>query len=62
MGVNVHYIPVHTQPYYEKMRFKSVDFPAARHYYGEIMSLAMFQTMTELQQDRVVFALEGALR
>jgi len=61
IGVNMHYIPVHTQPYYAAMGFKSGDFPAAQDYYSEAISIPMFQTMTELQQDQVVAALRKVL-
>ncbi len=54
IGVNLHYIPVHTQPYYQKMGFKEGDFPEAERYYEEAISLPMFSTMTEQQQDEVV--------
>lgn len=62
IGVNLHYIPVHTQPYYQRMGFKPWDFPEAQRYYAEAISLPMFQTMTEAQQDEVVAALHKALQ
>lgn len=61
IGVNLHYIPVHTQPYYLRMGFKDGDFPNAEAYYREAISLPMFQTMSEAQQDQVVAALRNAL-
>lgn len=61
IGVNLHYIPVHTQPYYERMGFKPDDFPQAQAYYREAISLPMYQTLTETQQDQVVAALDKAL-
>lgn len=60
IGVNLHYIPVHMQPYYQRMGFKAGDFPQAERYYGEAISLPMFQTMSEAQQDKVVQAFRGA--
>ncbi|APR03767.1 UDP-4-amino-4,6-dideoxy-N-acetyl-beta-L-altrosamine transaminase [Thauera chlorobenzoica] len=62
IGVNLHYIPVHTQPYYQQMGFKAGDFPEAEHYYAEAISLPMFQTMSEAQQDQVIAALSGTLK
>jgi UDP-4-amino-4,6-dideoxy-N-acetyl-beta-L-altrosamine transaminase len=62
IGVNLHYIPVHTQPYYQQMGFKAVDFPEAERYYAEAISLPMFQTMSEAQQDQVIAALSGTLK
>ncbi|NAZ46788.1 UDP-4-amino-4,6-dideoxy-N-acetyl-beta-L-altrosamine transaminase [Vibrio toranzoniae] len=54
VGVNLHYIPVHTQPYYENMGFKEGAFPASEAYYKEAISLPMFHTMTDEQQEMVV--------
>ena len=61
IGVNLHYIPVHTQPYYQLMGFKLGDFPQAESYYAEAISLPMFQTMNEQQQDRVISVLQEVL-
>lgn len=61
IGVNLHYIPVHTQPYYARMGFKAGDFPEAMRYYAEAISLPMFATLTEAQQDTVAAALQKAL-
>lgn len=61
IGVNLHYIPVHTQPYYQRMGFKLGDFPEAERYYAEAISLPMYQSMTIEQQDQVVSALQRAL-
>ncbi len=54
IGVNLHYIPVHTQPYYQKMGFRQGDFPEAEQYYAEAISLPMYPTMNEEQQGRVI--------
>jgi UDP-4-amino-4,6-dideoxy-N-acetyl-beta-L-altrosamine transaminase len=61
IGVNLHYIPVHTQPYYQRMGFRQGDYPEAERYYAEAVSLPMFQTMTEPQQDQVVAAVRKAV-
>lgn len=61
IGVNLHYIPVHTQPYYQRMGFRQGDYPEAERYYAEAISLPMFQTMTEAQQDAVVAAVRKAV-
>lgn len=61
IGVNLHYIPVHTQPYYQRMGFRPGDFPEAERYYSEAISLPMYPTMTEGQQDRVIDALRKIL-
>ncbi|MCI2807807.1 UDP-4-amino-4,6-dideoxy-N-acetyl-beta-L-altrosamine transaminase [Eoetvoesiella caeni] len=54
IGVNLHYIPVHTQPYYKHLGFKEGQFPEAERYYAEAISLPMYATLTALQQDVVV--------
>lgn len=61
IGVNLHYIPVHTQPYYQQMGFKQGDYPKAEKYYTETISLPMFQNLTNEQQDQVVEALRKVL-
>ena len=62
IGVNLHYIPVHTQPYYQNMGFKQGDFPEAERYYSEAISLPMYQGLTDQQQDGVVRVLEFVLK
>jgi len=54
IGVNVHYIPVHTQPYYQDMGFQLGDFPVSENYYSRTISLPMFTTLTDEQQESVV--------
>ena len=61
IGVNVHYIPVHLQPYYREMGFNPGDFPAAEAYYAGAISLPMFAKLTFEQQDYVVKSLADAL-
>lgn len=61
IGVNVHYIPVHTQPYYQKLGFRWGDFPEAERYYQEAITLPLYPAMTEEQQDRVIASLRDAL-
>ncbi|MEE1877676.1 UDP-4-amino-4,6-dideoxy-N-acetyl-beta-L-altrosamine transaminase [Altererythrobacter litoralis] len=61
IGVNLHYIPVHLQPYYRDMGFAPGDFPTSEAYYSRAISLPLFATMTEAQQDEVVTTLEGLL-
>ena len=61
IGVNVHYIPVHTQPYYQQFGFKTGDFPLAEAYYQTAISLPLFHGMSEAQQDAVIAALRAIL-
>ena len=61
IGVNLHYIPVHLQPYYQQMGFESGNFPEAERYYSEAISLPMFPSLTEQDQDIVVEKLKQVL-
>lgn len=61
IGVNVHYIPVHTQPYYAKLGFKQGDFPHAERYYAQAISLPLYYDLSEASQTQVVDALKIAL-
>lgn len=61
IGVNLHYIPVHTQPWYQRMGFIAGTFPEAERYYAEAISLPIYPTMTDGQQDQVVEALRRAV-
>jgi len=61
IGVQVHYIPVHTQPYYRALGFREGDFPAAERYYAGAISLPMYAGLTDSDQDAVVDALRAEL-
>jgi dTDP-4-amino-4,6-dideoxygalactose transaminase len=61
IGVNLHYIPVHIQPYYREMGFSENDFPQSMAYYRDAISLPMFQGLTNEQQDTVVAVLTEIL-
>jgi UDP-4-amino-4,6-dideoxy-N-acetyl-beta-L-altrosamine transaminase len=52
--VNVHYIPIHLQPFYQSMGFKPGDFPAVKAYYEQAISLPLFASLSEADQDYVV--------
>ena len=59
--LNVHYIPVHTQPYYQKLGFREGDFPNAEQYYREAITLPLYYDLTEKKQDEIVAALKEVL-
>jgi UDP-4-amino-4,6-dideoxy-N-acetyl-beta-L-altrosamine transaminase len=61
IGVNLHYIPVYRQPYYERMGFKAGYCPEAEEYYKEIVSIPIYPGLTQEQQDLVVQALFNTL-
>ncbi|AHZ72213.1 MULTISPECIES: UDP-4-amino-4,6-dideoxy-N-acetyl-beta-L-altrosamine transaminase [Pseudomonas] len=54
LGVNLHYIPVHLQPYYREQGFKDGDFPEAERYFSEAISLPLYPDLTDEEQDEVV--------
>jgi UDP-4-amino-4,6-dideoxy-N-acetyl-beta-L-altrosamine transaminase len=62
VGVNLHYIPVYRQPYYENLGFISGLCPEAEKYYQEAITLPLFPAMSEDQQDQVVAILTRVLR
>ncbi len=59
--VNLHYIPVYRQPYYEALGFKSGHCPEAERYYKEALSIPMYSSMTNEQQTKVISELKVAL-
>ncbi|WP_417258099.1 UDP-4-amino-4,6-dideoxy-N-acetyl-beta-L-altrosamine transaminase [Celeribacter sp.] len=61
IGVNLHYIPVHTQPYYRAMGFAEGQFPNAEAYYAEAISIPLYAGLSDADQDRVVAELAKAL-
>jgi UDP-4-amino-4,6-dideoxy-N-acetyl-beta-L-altrosamine transaminase len=60
IGTQVHYVPLHLQPYYRR-RYGDLDLPGARSYYARCLSLPLFPGMTEADVERVVEALSAAL-
>jgi UDP-4-amino-4,6-dideoxy-N-acetyl-beta-L-altrosamine transaminase len=61
IGVNLHYIPVHIQPYYQKLGFQWGDFPQAEAYYREAISLPLYFGLTLRDQERIVASLKRVL-
>lgn len=61
VGVNVHYIPVHTQPFYTARGFAKGDYPNAESYYNRAISIPLYAGLTEADQDVVVAAIKAAL-
>jgi len=61
IGVNLHYIPVHLQPYYCAMGFTPGQFPQAEAYYREAISIPLYFGLTDADQDRVVAVLADCL-
>ena len=59
--VNLHYTPVHRHPYYENLGFKKNDFPEAEKFHREVISIPMFPTLTNKQQNFVIKSLENII-
>jgi UDP-4-amino-4,6-dideoxy-N-acetyl-beta-L-altrosamine transaminase len=62
IGVNLHYIPVPSQPHYRRLGSDPAMFPEAQRYYAEAISLPLYANLTDAQQDDVVAALAKALQ
>ncbi len=61
LGTQVHYIPVHTQPYYRQLGFNWGDFPESESYYQEAMSLPIHYDLTNEEQDRIIQTFREAI-
>lgn len=62
IGVNIHYIPVVSQPYFQRMGFNVKTFPESKNYYAEAISLPMYSDLTIAQQDEVCALLHEILK
>ena len=62
VGVNLHYIPVHLQPYYKKLGFSRGQYPNAESYYSEAISIPLYHHMSEEQQDYIVRTIAEILK
>jgi dTDP-4-amino-4,6-dideoxygalactose transaminase len=61
IGVQLHYSPVHLQPYYRRLGFAEGDFPEAEAYARNAISLPLYPGLQEQEQARVVQALARLL-
>jgi UDP-4-amino-4,6-dideoxy-N-acetyl-beta-L-altrosamine transaminase len=61
INVNLHYIPVYRQPFYEAMGFKSGYCPEAEQYHREELSIPIYPTLTDAEQNKVIHVLKGLL-
>ena len=62
VAANLHYIPVHRQPYYENKGFKVGDFPEAERFHKEVISLPMFPAISATEQNFVTESLKRAFQ
>lgn len=61
IAVNVHYIPIHLHPYYQKLGFTRGQFPNAESYYAKALTIPLYVELSDKQQDEVVTALKSIL-
>lgn len=61
INLNLHYIPVHLQPFYHELGFKKGDFPNSEKYYQNVITLPLFFDLTEKQQEYIVKSLREVL-
>ena len=61
VGVNLHYIPIHLQPYYRRFGFRRGMFPNAENYYSQAISLPIFPSLSSKEQSHVISVLETVL-
>ena len=54
IGVNLHYIPIHFHPFYQKMGFHEGQFPEAENYYREAMTLPLYPSLKQEEQDMII--------
>ena len=61
IAANLHYIPVHRQPYYESLGFKVGDFPEAEQFHREVVSIPMYSALEPQHQTTVIESLAKAM-
>ena len=61
IGVNLHYIPIYQQPYYQQFGYAITDYPESEKYYAEAISLPMYSQLAHIQQEAVVKVLQKVI-
>ena len=61
VGVNVHYIPVYSFPYYQKLGYRMGECPKAEHLYERIISIPLYYSLTDAEQDKVIKAVKKVI-
>ena len=61
IGVNVHYIPIHLQPFYKRLNFKKGDFPVAEAYYDSAISIPLYPNIGQVSLNKVARTLSEAI-
>ena len=62
IGVNLHYIPIHTHPYYQKRGFKKGDFPQSERFYSQAISLPIHPNLKKEEQIKIIDAVKGIIQ
>lgn len=62
VGVNVHYIPIHLHPYYQQLGFKKGNFPVAENFYNNALTLPLYPSLSDEQQNTVIDVLFEVLQ
>jgi perosamine synthetase len=62
IGSQVHYIPVPSQPYYQKIGFQTHEYPNAQKYYEQALSIPLFYSLTDAQQEKVISVIKDLLK
>ncbi|WDL70031.1 UDP-4-amino-4,6-dideoxy-N-acetyl-beta-L-altrosamine transaminase [Helicobacter winghamensis] len=62
IGAQVHYIPIHLQPFYARFGFKKGDFKNAESYYKNTITLPLFPTLSEQEQQKVINLLKDSIQ
>lgn len=61
LNLQVHYIPVHTQPYYQELGYKWGDYPNAERFYEHCISLPLYPTLTDNDLEEITKRIKGIL-
>ena len=61
IGVNLHYIPIHLQPYFKKLGFKKGNFPESEKYYKEAISIPLFTQLKREDQDYIISTIKDLI-
>ena len=61
IGVNLHYIPIYQQPYYQQFGYAITDYPESEKYYAEAISLPIYSQLSHIQQEAVVKVLQKVI-
>ena len=61
IGVNVHYIPIHTQPFYKRLPYDLGNYPVAESFYEKVITIPLFHSMSDLEQRKVIESIKNII-